>query len=596
MDFSERLAFIIKTLGITSAAAGRITGIDASLLSRFHSGERLPARNSVQLDKLCKGFSEYARQNDREDALRALCGGMDSADLAEGIRAWFLESPLRPERIRETRESSPRRASHALAMAERLNSLMTAVGVSNIVLARALKTDASHISRLRSGSRIPVTDSRIIADIADYFSGRALEEGRVAALFTFIGHEEGKPEELRDAIYEWLREARPSDERPSLTRFLTAVDSRGSDEELLSLPRAPRFYADAVSEKIGVGFDGLREAALDFMNCVLSPDALPGERVIYLYTDHNSEWMREPRFRQEWSARMTTALRAGFCVRVVHTVDRSHEELYLSLESWLPFYRCGRIEPYICQRAGDQRFSHTLFVAPGRAVVRAFCVAGTEDRMRSVFTSAGDCVSYCEDQVHALLEGCSPLMHIYRSEDTPMLAQRILDLEKASGKLIYLSDAPSSSSMPSEMLEEMMLRSGIRSELRQKILADHMQRAERFARNCAGDGVVEYIGEPLPEFIEKKKLLVNIPPFFGHSIPYTESDYRRHLEYAEKLAARNSGYRIVRVPHNLFCNIRVCSRQGGEVWVLQNDNQLSFYLAHPILCRAYETYLHELEK
>ncbi|MEA4822739.1 MAG: hypothetical protein VB111_01330 [Clostridiaceae bacterium] len=596
MDFSEKLAFVIKALEITSAAAGRITGIDASLLSRFRSGERIPARNSVQLDKLCNGFSEYARQNDKENALRALCGCTGSMDLAEGIRTWFLESPLRPERIREMREISQRRASYAFAMAERLNSLMTAVGVSNILLARALKTDASHISRLRSGSRIPVTDSRIIADIADYFAGRALEEDRIAAMFILIGREEGEPEELRDAIYEWLREARPSDERPSLTRFLTAVDSLKDDEEFLSLPRVPRFYADIVSEKIGVGFDGLRAAALDFMNCVLSPDALMGERVIYIYTDHNSEWMREPRFRQEWAARMATALRAGFCFRVVHNIDRSHEELYLSLESWLPFYHYGRIEPYTCQRTGDQRFSHTIFVAPGRAVVNACCVTGTEDRMRSVFTSNGDRVSYYEEQIHGLLDGCSSLMHIYRSEDAPMLAQRILDLEKARGRLTYLSDAPSSSTMPSEMLEEMMLRNGIRSELRQKILADHMQRVERFIRNCAGDGVVEFIGEPLPEFIEKKKLLVNIPPFFGHSIPYTESDYRRHLEYAEKVSRRNPGYRIVRVPHNLFHNIRICSRQGGEVWVLQNDNQLSFYLEHPILCRAYETFLRELEK
>ncbi len=108
MDFGERLSLLMEQQGISNTRLARALSVDASLVSKWRKGIRVPPKNSVYLERIAEFLAEQARQphqlaalsellnlqqdseNFRQDAVRALCSWLAGAEISSSAAVDML--------------------------------------------------------------------------------------------------------------------------------------------------------------------------------------------------------------------------------------------------------------------------------------------------------------------------------------------------------------------------------------------------------------------------------------------------------------------------------------------------------------------------
>ncbi len=149
-------------------------------------------------------------------------------------------------------------------------------------------------------------------------------------------------------VQDWLLGSHAPRE-DSVSRFLTKLDEfdlnayiRSVHFDELKVPVAPFQLPTSRS------YSGLRQmmdSELDFMKAaVLSRSTEP----VFLYSDMPmTEMAQDPEFPKKWMFGMALLLKKkGLRLQIIHNIDRNLPEMMLGLESFIPMYMTGQIEPY----------------------------------------------------------------------------------------------------------------------------------------------------------------------------------------------------------------------------------------------------------
>ena len=118
----------------------------------------------------------------------------------------------------------------------------------------------------------------------------------------------------------------------------------------------------------------------------------------------------DPSFRKRWAVLMGACVKSGTRIRIIHNIRRDLDEMSEAIINWMPLYMSGMIESYYCTRPEKSRFSHTLFLDPGRYCIAASHVAGTESGGIYHFYTEEEELSSCRAQFDALLSISKPLV------------------------------------------------------------------------------------------------------------------------------------------------------------------------------------------
>ena len=373
MRFHEKLDGAMTAAGCSNTALARVLSVDPSLISRLREGRRVPAEKSPLLDKLGQGLLDAALNVSAPQALAALCGASerDSKKLAEDLMLWFSAEDSQLRRLggrkslgRFFEKETKKGTLHNFGA--RLDSLMTALDVSNARLARALNVDPSLISRYRSGLRTPNLRSSVIGPISDWLAGGALESGKVKELSALLDLNAGEVElcrpELASVLFEWLRSGSEEDYPRGVERIFSIFSSLPlSVFSPIPLEEIQALYGAALPQTgLFEGTEGMRRAVVQFL-ALAAAQAEPG--ALDLYSDQDMGWMVDDgEFNRIWQSLMFHTLSRGHRIRIVHNVDRSLREMLEAIQNWLPLYMTGQIEPWYCRRTLGSRFSHSLFV------------------------------------------------------------------------------------------------------------------------------------------------------------------------------------------------------------------------------------------
>ena len=176
MEFKDRLNAYLTFLDCSGRELAQAAGISPATISRYRTGLRQPAgRDDPRLLQLSQGLAALAAQRGA-----ALSSTVAFAELAASLPRLAL----------------PQDFHH------RLDALMTALVVSNSEMARALRYDASFLSRVRSGSRVPADLPRFVQGVSRFAARRssAEERARLAAL----RGTSPLPEDPAAAVAAWL--------------------------------------------------------------------------------------------------------------------------------------------------------------------------------------------------------------------------------------------------------------------------------------------------------------------------------------------------------------------------------------------------------
>ena len=157
----------------------------------------------------------------------------------------------------------------------------------------------------------------------------------------------------------------------------------------------------------------MMDSELDFMKAaVLSRSTEP----VFLYSNMPmTEMAQDPEFPKKWMFGMALLLKKGLRLQIIHNIDRNLPEMMLGLESFIPMYMTGQIEPYYFKAPQGGVFLHFLRVS-GTAALTGEAVSGHHSEGRYYLTNNRAEVAYYRRRADALLENAKPLMEIYRAD------------------------------------------------------------------------------------------------------------------------------------------------------------------------------------
>ena len=186
MTFAQLIDNYIERLGCSSSDLSKASGLSAATISRYRSGDRIPAWGSRQLESVIAGITrlykectlpvEYISEEQiRKDFEKAIRTDNDDFDYY-GFRYNF-------------------------------NLLINRLGISMNELARAIHYDTSYVSRIHSGQRKPSKAYEFIESVAGYVADRYSGEYAAPVIADMIGLKNGdinEPDEMKVHLTEWL--------------------------------------------------------------------------------------------------------------------------------------------------------------------------------------------------------------------------------------------------------------------------------------------------------------------------------------------------------------------------------------------------------
>jgi hypothetical protein len=428
---------------------------------------------------------------------------------------------------------------------QKLDFLMNVTKTSNSMLARYISLDASHVSRLRTGSRYPAKNADYIRAMAAYFARHCTEEQQTEMIMSAVSKTDvrisgaNKPE---DIIISWLSAGEPDGARPigvfldNLSRFsFRKMPAPDSPQELV------RVAPPGGASEIFYGTEGKRTAVIMFLNDVLRQET---PRTLLLFSEENFDWLTEKRdFTLQWAALLQQVIMKGNRIRIIHNVSRHLDEMLAGIAEWLPIYMTGMVEPYYYPKTRDGIFQRTVFAAPGVAVILSTSVTGRTSKTANYLVHDKTAVEAAVGEFNDYLQLCRPLLHVFRAGNTGELRQTLEDFAAEPADTIIKTDTLSIMTMPQDVAFE--AAQNLADDERLTMLENHRVRIRQFHTLIEKQKFHEIIRVPDIEELRQGKLKVIASDFLlRNDMFYTPETYKRHLENMIRLLRQHENYNV----------------------------------------------------
>lgn len=579
MRFCEQLNEYITRLDCRGKELAEAAGLSAPSLSRYRTGERTPGRGSA--------VSTPGRGSAVLTALSDALADMAKAKALPDMDADTLYSAfLQCDEYAGTDKKMLR---------ENFNALIEVMGLSVAKLCRCANYDPSAIFRFRRGERQPAEPEQFAAAVASYVSremdGPAQREV-ASALLGCAAEDLGDRAAYCRRVQDWLLGSHAPRE-DSVSRFLTKLDEfdlnayiRSVHFDELKVPVAPFQLPTSRS------YSGLRQmmdSELDFMKAaVLSRSTEP----VLMYSDMPmTEMAQDPEFPKKWMFGMALLLKKGLRLQIIHNIDRNLPEMMLGLESFIPMYMTGQIEPYYFKAPQGGVFLHFLRVS-GTAALTGEAVSGHHSEGRYYLTNNRAEVAYYRRRADALLENAKPLMEIYRADVASRLNAFLLADSRTPGRRRCVLSAPPLYTADPAFLTAVLQRHDVPAPDQERILAhakSHREQAETILRD---NEMVLALPRLTEEAFERYPMSLPLSgSFYERDIPYTYQEYLEHIDQTEQFAAVHPRCRLELTADSTFRNLQIVMHEGRWAMVSKEKSPaIHFVIRHAKLRSAIESF------
>ena len=571
MRFCEQLNEYMTRLDCRGKDLAEAAGLSAPSLSRYRTGERTPSRDSAALSSLCTALADLAREK----------GAKDMGE--ETLREAFL-------RCEEYAGTDKR------MLRENFNALIDVMDVSVAKLCRYTNYDSSTIFRFRSGARQPAEPERFAAAVASYLSREMDTEQQRQVAAELLG---GPAGELADRaaycrrVQEWLLGSHPPREN-TVSRFLTKLDEFDLNEYIRSIHfdelKVPTVPFQLPARCTYTGLRQMMDSELDFMKAaVLSRSTEP----VFMYSDMPmTEMAKDAEFPKKWMFGMAMLLKKGLKLQIVHNIDRALPEMMLGLESFIPMYMTGQINPYYFKAPQGSVFLHFLRVS-GTAALSGEAVAGHHSEGKYYLTNNRAEVAYYRRRADALLENAKPLMDIYREDGAARLNAFLLADSRTPGKRRNILSAPPLYTAEPAFLDGILARNGVPDDERERIAVFAKSRREQAEAILRENDMRMELPRLTEESFGQYPVTLSLSGlFFGREIPYTYEEYLAHIEQTERFAEEHPRCRLELTSGGAFRNLQISMHEGQWAMVSKEKSPaIHFVIRHAKLRTAIENFV-----
>ena len=565
MTFSQTLQEYVRMLDCTAAELSEASGLSKSMISRYLSGERVPANQGRSLHALSAGISQLSQRGgetgvEEESVYRRLSQTLTGIDIDYDI---FIDN---------------------------LTRLMDALELGNSELARALNFDPSYISRILSRRRRPGDLPRFLMDISRFIARRCADgedRSRIAALTGCTLEEAAQPEECARAVSLYLGSAQQQHRDP-VEGFLSSLDSFDLDEYIRAVHfdqmKVPSSPFQLPRSKSYIGLEEIRESELDFLRLTVHSRS---REDVFFYSEMPLEQIsKDKEFIRKWMYGVAMLLKKGLRLQVIHDVSRPFGEMMMGLEAWIPLYMTGQISPHYFKGRRSDIFLHHLKVS-GAGALYGEAVAGHYAQGRYYLTNNREELQYYRSEADMLLKKALPLMQIYTVQQRRRFQQHRAQWARQGSRRMICSAIPLFC-VQEDTLQALLERHQLPTDAAGEIL-DYASSAREEMTDLLSQSRVE-LELPLlerEEYDEHPMGLCLSELFSPYDVVCTYEEYQTLLREAEAFAAQHPSLILRPDTAAAFRNVNITVVENDLAVVSKSKSPtIHFVIRHPRMVEA----------
>lgn len=567
MTFSEQLNAYISELNCTAKELTDVSGLSASVLSRYRTGSRVPTTDSEQFMQLVQGIATIANE-----------------------RGY---SEFTVEKIQKTLEDCLQDATFPYELFQlNFDTLLTSLSINVADLSHFLNFDSSYISRIRNGQRRPSNPQDFAQNVSKYIAGHCSESDKVtiAKLVHCTTDEINNDSLCRDKIIHWLLNEQ-IEKKDVVLPFLSKLDEFDLNEFIRSIHfdelKVPSVPFQLPTSKNYYGIDEMCEGTLDFFKAtVLSKskeDLIANDDTPMADKANGTDFMKKYIFA------VALTLKKGLHIHFIHNINRPFEEMMMGLEGWIPMYMTGQISPYYLKDVHNKLFGHFLY-SSGAAALSGECIMDYHQNGKMYLTKNKTEMSYYRQRALDILSKASPLMDIYRIESKDAFYSFVeRDIVTPGNRRSILSALPIHT-LSEELLLQILNHNHIEEADKKRILDFAKKQRQLYENILSNRQIIDEI--PViseTEFLEQPMLLPLSEIFYEKDIVYTYAEYLEHMEQTITYSQNNSNYTVKQNSRYPFKNIQIRILEGKWVVISKNKTPAIHFVIHnPQLRNALE--------
>lgn len=573
MTFQEQINIYIEKLPCTSKELSAASELSAAVISRYRSGEREPASDSEQLQKLAAGITRLVAERNISDL----------TDAEEVLSA--LQNSLEQRNVEYDN------------FVANFNTLITELDINMKVLASATNYDTSYLYRVRSGQRHPNDLGSFCHHFCRFITTRynsPSDKAKVSGLLGCTADELSSDADYLSHLSIWLYQAAPKETIDDVENFLKKLDEFDLDEYIRAIHfdelKVPSMPFHLPTSKTYYGLEEMKKGELDFFKTtVLSKSRDP----VFMCSDMQMDDLAEDLdFGKKWMFAIAMTLKKGLHLNMIHNINRPFHEMMLGLESWIPIYMTGQVSPYHLPDAADKIYQHLNYVS-GSAALTGECIQGYHKHGKYYLTNNKEEVAYYKQKAVDLLTKAQPLMEIFRAPDKTAFQKFLADDSQEAGNRHNILSSLPLYTISEKLLQTILNRSHLSDANKIEILA-YVGEQKAFAETILGQHIItDEIPEMSQQEFESHPVSLSLSGIFQEAgIFYTWQEYQEHLQLTRSFAEEHSNYTVKASSQSAFRNIQIHILEEKYVLISKEKTPvIHFVIRHPKMLHALSNFI-----
>lgn len=557
MKFNELLNNYINLINCNSKTLAKEASLSETTISRYKKGLRTPNEESIK--KIAKALETLSNQKYKEKSLE------------KEFKNTLNTTEIDFEIVRKN-----------------LNEIINILNINVGELAKYLNFDASYLSRIRKGERIPSNKEDFVNSTAGFILKKYNNDEYQTSLVTLFEKEKINIEDIKNWLYNNKQHS-----KNEINQFLSKMDSFNLNDYIkaikfddLKIPNIP-FYKEKTKNYYGL--EEMKKGELNFFkSTVLSKS----KEDIFMCSDMPMEDMaKDIEFGKKWMFAIAMSLKKGLHLNIVHNLDRPFNEMMLGLESWIPIYMTGQVSPYYFSEIKNNIYNHLNYTSGSTALVGE-SIKGFHNKGKYYLTTNKKEVDYYKEKTTLLLEKAKPLMEIYKEDNKDKYNLFLTnDLKIADDRERIFSSLPLFT-ISENLLIKILENNNINKNDIKKILNYKKEEEKNTKLLLKNNTITDTIYDISKDNFNADEIYLSFNNMiFNKKIKYTYKQYKEHLQSTIKFAEKNTNYNLNINNYKIFNNITIYILKNNYVIISKDNNPtIQFVIKHPKLRNAIENF------
>ena len=548
MKFNDVLNKYLNLIGCSSKDLAQVSQLSESIISRYKNGGRIP--NEENLKKI-------------SEALESLSEGEYKAeDIYKDFEKTIFDSSVDFDIVRGN-----------------LNKLIETFNINARGLAKALNFDASYLSRIRNGERIPSNKEAFVSSLAAFVLKKYEIQSYKDSYYLLFNEKE---KITLSKIREWII-TNKKEEVGDVDNFLSTLDEFNLNDYIkeikfdeLKVPNIPFYKARC---KTYYGVEEMKKGELEFFKATVLSKS---KEDIFMCSDMPMEDMAEDKeFGKKWMFAIAMCLKKGLHLNIIHNLDRPFNEMMLGLESWIPIYMTGQVSPYYLKEVKNSVYHHFNYVS-GVVALTGECIKGYHDKGKYYLTNNSRELEYYREKSNLLLKKANSLMDIYSSEDLDKFERFLENESKTVGTRKRILATLPLFTISDPILKKILRENNIDSNDVSRIIRYKKEQEKVIStilkHSVITDNICKYNKN---DFSDDVYLDID-----GIKVKYKYEEYVEHFNSTKEFSKKNANYKIS-ISEKTFSNITISILEDNYAIISKKSNPvIHFVIRHPKLVGA----------